>query len=78
MEQLQQREWYELQSRTWQLLRGRDHILRSKHRPLFQYLVRPSFTDTWSIDFVRTGDNPGGFSYGVADDEGHSRIHNRD
>ena len=57
MEQLQQREWYELQSRTWQLLRGRDHILRSKHRPLLQYLVRPSFTDTWCIDFVRTGDD---------------------
>jgi len=55
MEQLQQREWYELQTRTWQLLRGRDHILRSKHRPLLQYLVRPSFTDTWCIDFIRTG-----------------------
>lgn len=61
MEQLQQREWYELQSRTWQLLRGRDHILRAKHRPLLQYLVRPSFTDTWSIDFVRTGDNLAAF-----------------
>ena len=57
MEQIQQREWYELQSRTWQLLRRRDHILRSKFSPLFQYLVRPSFTDTWCIDFVRTGDD---------------------
>jgi len=55
MEQLLQHEWYELQSRTWQLLRGRAHVLRSKHSPLFQYLVRPSFTDTWCIDFIRTG-----------------------
>jgi hypothetical protein len=56
MEQLQQQEWYELRSRTWQLLRRRKHILRSKYRPLLQYLVMPSFTDTWCIDVVRTGD----------------------
>jgi hypothetical protein len=56
MEQLQQREWHELRSRTWQLLRRREHILRSKHRPLLQYLVLPSFTDTWCIDIVQTGD----------------------
>jgi hypothetical protein len=59
MEQLQQQEWYDLRSRTWQLLRQRDHILRSKHQPLFQYLVRPSFTDTWCIDIVQTGDDFG-------------------
>lgn len=59
MEQLQQQEWYELRSRTWRLLRQRDHILRSKHLPLFQYLVRPSFTDTWCIDIVQTGDDFG-------------------
>ncbi len=57
MDQTLQREWYDLQSRTWQLLRTRDHILRSKFSPLFQYLVKPSFTDTWCIDFVRTGGN---------------------
>ncbi len=56
MEQFQQQEWNELRSRTWRLLRQRDHILRSKHTPLFQYLVRPSFTDTWCIDIVQTGD----------------------
>ncbi|MBL8892741.1 MAG: hypothetical protein JNL67_22385 [Planctomycetaceae bacterium] len=56
MEQLQQLEWNELRSRTWSLLRQRDHILRSKHTPLFQYLVRPSFADTWCIDIVQTGD----------------------
>lgn len=59
MEHLQQREWFELQSQTWQLLRQRDHVLRSKHTPLFQYLVRPSFTDTWCIDIVRTGEELG-------------------
>lgn len=56
MEQLQQREWYELQSKTRQLLRRREHIRISKHRPLLQYLVMPSFTDTWCIDVVRTGE----------------------
>lgn len=59
MEQLQQQEWYALQSRTWQLLRQGDHILRSKHTPLFQFLVRPSFADTWCIDIVKTGDEYG-------------------
>ena len=59
MEQLQQQEWYELRSRTWRLLRQRDHILRSKHTPVFQYLVRPSFNDTWCIDIVKTGDEFG-------------------
>ena len=59
MEQLQQQEWSELRSRTWRLLRQRDHIARSKHTPLFQYLVRPSFTNTWCIDFVQTGDDFG-------------------
>ncbi len=61
MEQLQQQEWNELRSRTWRLLRQRDHILRSKHTPLFQYLVRPSFTDTWCIDIVQTGDVIGAY-----------------
>ena len=56
MEQLQQREWCELRSNTWRFLRERDHILVSKHRPLLQYLVMPSFTDTWCIDVVRSGD----------------------
>ncbi len=59
MEQLQQQEWYELRSRTWHLLRQRDHILRSKHTPVFQYLVRPSLSDTWCIDIVQTGDDLG-------------------
>lgn len=61
MEQFQQCEWHEVQSRTWQHLRSRGHILRSRHHPLLQYLVRPSLTDTWCIDFVRTGDKPGAF-----------------
>lgn len=56
MEPLQQQEWYELRSQTWQLRRRREHILRSKHRPLLQYLVMPSLTDTWCIDVVRTGE----------------------
>lgn len=56
MEQLQQREWCELRSNTWRFLRERDHILVSKHRPLLQYLVMPSFSDTWCIDVVRSGD----------------------
>lgn len=55
MEQLQQLEWRELRSNTWRLLRERQHILCSKHRPLLQYLVMPSFHDTWCIDIVRTG-----------------------
>lgn len=54
MEQLQQFEWCELRSRTWRLLREREHILRSKHCPLLQFLVMPSFTDSWCIDLVRT------------------------
>jgi hypothetical protein len=41
---------------TWRLLREREHILRSKHRPLLQYLVMPSFTDTWCIDLMHSGD----------------------
>ena len=56
MEQLQQREWCELRSSTWRFLLQREHILRSKHLPLLQYLVMPSFTDTWCIDLVRSGD----------------------
>ena len=56
MEQLQQREWCELRSDTWRFLRERDHILVSKHRPILQYLVMPSFTDTWCIDVVHSGD----------------------
>jgi hypothetical protein len=56
MEQQQQQEWCELRSNTWQDLRQREHILRSNHRPLLQYLVMPSFTDSWCIDFVRSGD----------------------
>lgn len=54
MEQLQQFECCELRSRTWRLLREREHILRSKHSPLLQFLVMPSFTDSWCIDLVRT------------------------
>lgn len=54
MEQLQQFEWCELRSRTWRLLREREHILRSKHSPLLQFLVMPSFTDSWCIDLVST------------------------
>ncbi len=56
MEQLQQEEWCELRSDTWRLFKQRKHILRSKHTPLLQYLVMPSFHDTWCIDLVRTGD----------------------
>ncbi len=54
MEQLQQFEWCELRSRTWRLLREREHILRPKHSPLLQFLVMPSFADSWCIDLVRT------------------------
>jgi hypothetical protein len=57
MEQLQQLEWCELRSNTWHLLRRREHILRWKHWPLLQYLAMPSFTDTWCIDVVRTGED---------------------
>ncbi len=57
MEQLQQDEWIELRSNTHRLLRQRNHINRSKHWPLLQFLVMPSFADTWCLDFVRTGDD---------------------
>jgi hypothetical protein len=54
MEKELQNEFYELNVSTWRLLRQRDHILHSKHCPIFQYLVMPWFQNTLCLDFVFT------------------------
>lgn len=54
MEDLQQTEWFDLRERTWQHLRHKNHISRSKYVPLLQFLTIPSFSDTWCIDVVES------------------------
>ena len=46
-------EWTKLREDTCNHIRQRGHISRTKYKPLLQYLILPSFDDTWAIDFVQ-------------------------
>jgi len=56
MESEQQIEWSLLRDRAINHLRDFGHVKRPKYRPVAQFLVLPSFTDTRCVDLLERDD----------------------